>query len=210
MDVFDSETVSIFDSHQADLHGETLFIEIKIDVDRFYQSIIGGQQKIKIKSRRSRRYAADSVASSGLNNAPHVLEMILKAAIIKLCRVNPILPSPTALLPLPYSPSCRAFLIKKPPLLVLLSPLSPPRHTGSTHRSGALPQRLPREYVFLKLYPAFHAYVIVMFNKMGDIAVLECGVGWAREGEGEGGGGSNGCGTARPLQFLEKYRPRLA
>lgn len=122
MDVFDSETVSIFDSHQADLHGETLFIEIKIDVDRFYQSIIGGQQKIKIKSRRSRRYAADSVASSGLNNAPHVLEMILKAAIIKLCRVNPILPSPTALLPLPYSPSCRAFLIKNH----LSSSFSPP------------------------------------------------------------------------------------
>lgn len=43
-----------------------------------------------------------------------------------------------------------------------------------------------------------------MFNKMGDIAALEYGVrGWA-------GGGGTGCGTARPLQFLEKYRPRLA
>lgn len=135
------------------------------------------------------------MASSGLNRAARS-RVILKAAIIKLCRVNPILlPS--------FSPSCRAFLIKTTTLSLARDTRS---RIAAEHCRKDCAQFL-REYVFLKLYAAFHAYVIVMFNKMGDIAALEDGVEWAREG---GRDGANGRGTTRPLQFLEKYRPRLA
>lgn len=134
------------------------------------------------------------MASSGLNRAARS-RVILKAAIIKLCRVNPILPS--------FPPSCRAFLIKTTALSLARDTRS---RIAAEHCRKDCAQFL-REYVFLKLYAAFHAYVIVMFNKMGDIAALEDGVEWAREG---GRDGANGRGTTRPLQFLEKYRPRLA